>query len=610
MWPDNETDQDFLNFSGVAETTAEIIVQAQGRPISIGVSGAWGAGKSSLLRLIRRAIGNRSKEFVFVEFNAWLYQGYDDARAALLDVIAETLTSEAERRESGVDKARELLRRVDWLRLAKLAAVPALALAFGIPPVGLVAEAINAGKALLGGKADEEAVTEAGGTAQKVVDATERLMKERPDSSPPKEIHAIRECFEQALLEMGVTLVVLIDDLDRCLPQTTVSTLEAIRLFLFLDHTAFVIAADEAMIKHAVRKHFDGLDDAIVTNYFDKLIQIPVHVPPLGTLEVRAYMMLLYIQNSSLPDDEKNRIRVEVCRQLGQSWRGGRVDRAFMQTICENMPADLVARLDAADRLAPIMTTASQIHGNPRLIKRFMNAVSLRMAVAEANGVGVDEAVLAKMLLFERCAVPAAYSALTSAISRDGEGKPRILGDWETSSLAGAELKLDPPWNDSFIREWLTLPPRLSELDLRGVLYVCRDHAPLITPGDRLSSEGAEVLAAILQVPETASVLCERMRQIPHHEMTIIMDRVLERARQIQEWGTPPILDACIAVATADPSQCSHLEAFLRERPASQIRPSIVPRIADEPWAESVFNKWRSSGVAAPVIAAIAHLRG
>jgi predicted KAP-like P-loop ATPase len=95
MWPDNETDRDFLNFSGVAETVAEIVVQAQGRPISIGVSGAWGVGKSSMIKLIRRSLTERSRkgerDFVFVEFNAWLYQGYDDARAALMEVIATTL---------------------------------------------------------------------------------------------------------------------------------------------------------------------------------------------------------------------------------------------------------------------------------------------------------------------------------------------------------------------------------------------------------------------------------------------------------------------------------------------------------------------------------------
>src|SRR5438552_7700354 len=126
MWPDNETERDFLNFTGVAETVAEIIVQTGGQPISIGVSGAWGVGKSSMIKLIRRALNESATgkrgEFVFVEFNAWLYQGYDDARASLLEVIATILAREAEARQTGLDKARELLKRVDWLRAAKLTA--------------------------------------------------------------------------------------------------------------------------------------------------------------------------------------------------------------------------------------------------------------------------------------------------------------------------------------------------------------------------------------------------------------------------------------------------------------------------------------------------------
>ena len=90
-----------------------------------------------MIKLIRAALEGRESAIVFVEFNAWLYQGYDDARAALLEVIASTLTEEAERRETGLDKARELLGRVNWLRAAKLTAGSALALTLGLPPVGL-----------------------------------------------------------------------------------------------------------------------------------------------------------------------------------------------------------------------------------------------------------------------------------------------------------------------------------------------------------------------------------------------------------------------------------------------------------------------------------------
>jgi predicted KAP-like P-loop ATPase len=425
------------------------------------------------------------------------------------------------------------------------------------------------------------------------------------DSSPPKEIHAIRKCFEDALKEMRVTLVVLIDDLDRCLPPTTIATLEAIRLFLFLENTAFVIAADDAMIKHAVRKHFDGVDDKLVTNYFDKLIQVPIRVPPLGTQEVRAYMMLLFVENSTLAPEEKESIRARVCAQLAQTWRGRRVDRAFMETLHQNLPPELVARFDSADRLAPLMTTASQIAGNPRLIKRFLNALSIRMAIAKVHGVGIDEAALAKMLLFERCGEPAAYDALAKAVTEDEQGKPHFLTEWEEKAHTGQELELDAPWDSPFIREWLTVPPRLGDLDLRGILYVSREHGPLITPEDRLSSEAADVLVALLQNPDMAATLRDRMTRLSRPEMTVIMDRVLERARREQSWGTPPILDASIAVAAADPPQGKRVAAFLRERPSAQITPSLIPKIADEPWAGELLDAWKNSDVTAQVKRAI-----
>jgi predicted KAP-like P-loop ATPase len=52
------------------------------------------------------------------------------------------------------------------------------------------------------------------------------------------------------------TLVVFIDDLDRCLPDTIIATLKAIELFLFVSGTAFVIGADERPVPYTVRLRF------------------------------------------------------------------------------------------------------------------------------------------------------------------------------------------------------------------------------------------------------------------------------------------------------------------------------------------------------------------
>lgn len=610
MWPDNETDRDFLNFTSIADTVAEIIVQAGGRPISIGISGAWGVGKSSMIKLVRRSIALRKKEgerdFVFVEFNAWLYQGYDDARAALMEVIGSQLAEEAQKRKKGIEKAKEFLERVRWFRLVKLVAGSAVALHAGLPPVGLLGELSGLAHSVFAGDVTEATIDGTEKVIDEVAKTAPGLIASKKKTSPPKEIHALRESFEETLTAMGVTLVVLIDDLDRCLPETTISTLEAIRLFLFLKNTAFVIAADDGMIKHAVRRHFDGIDDAIATNYFDKLVQLPIRVPPLGTQEVRAYMILLFIENSVLDPAEKERIRESVCVQLGQTWQGKRVDRAFVRSLSSKLTDDLIGQIDTAERLAPLMTTASGIVGNPRLIKRFLNALAIRMAISRAHGVGVDEAVLVKVMLFERVANPKAYAELTKAVSENSEGKPLFLAEWEDKANAGQELKLTGAWDDPFVREWLTLPPRIANLDLRGVLYVSREHAPLITPQDRLSSEAAELLTALIEHPDVSGTLKDRLSKVVRTEIMVIMDRLLERARQEQDWGVPMILEACLTVAEADPPQGSRLAAFLAERPSAQIKANIVPKIADQPWAKSVLDAWeKSGGLSNPVKAAI-----
>lgn len=593
MWTDNETESDFLNFGSVAKTVSQVVVDANDRPISIGVSGAWGVGKSSMIKLIQNELRNsESKNYVFVEFNAWLYQGYDDARAALIEVVASTLLKEAEKRKSGTEKAKDLLARVDWFRAMKVSASSAISLALGLPPVGLVNEMVQAGRGLLDGDVAQADIEATENVAKNLSKATNGVVLPKKIKTPPQEIEALRRSFEETLEEIGVTLVVLIDDLDRCLPETTISTLEAIRLLLFLKHTAFVIAADDQMIKHAVKRHFQGVEDELVTNYFDKLIQVPIRVPPLGTQEVRAYMMLLHIENSSLNQTQKEELRVAVCNQLGKTWQGKRVDLKFLKEINNELPDELITRLDAADRLAPLMTSATGISGNPRLIKRFLNALSIRMSMAKSQGITIDEASLAKILLFERCGNPKAYAEIVKSVTENNEGKPRFLSEWEQKLISGEDLKLNPPWDEQFATEWLRLSPQLGDRDLRGALYVSREHAPLITPEDRLSPEAADLLQAYLEHPDMAASTKSQIKKIQKPELVVIMDRLLEKANNEQEWGTPAILDACILIAQTDPTQAQRLVGFLKDRPASQIKAGIIPKLDGEMWVKDLFSFW------------------
>lgn len=585
MWSDNETNRDFLNFKCVADTVSQIVGQADGQPLSIGVSGSWGVGKSSMLKLISDSLQKQpGKKYIFVNFDAWLYQEYDDARAALMEVIAKTLIDHAEANSTAMAKAQSFLRKINWFRVASLVADVGSSVYTGVPLPSLIGSNLQSNPNILNDESDQ----------------TEPL-------TPPARVQELRQHFSDALSEMNATLVVFVDDLDRCLPKTTIATLEAIRLFLFIANTVFIIAADDRMIRQSVKVHFQGpdMDENLVTSYFDKMVQIPVRVPPLGIQEVRSYMMLLFVENSQLSIDERENIRSLVCDRLSESWQGGRVDINFMTSIIEDCPSRLHNNLLLADRLAPLMTTSRQIAGNPRLIKRFLNTLSIRMSIADSQGIPIDEGVLAKMLLFERCADDEAYSHLVSEIINGDDGKPSFLQRLESQMRygVGVENTPSPSWNTPFVQQWLLLQPTFADLDLRPVVYVSRENLPIISHTDQLSTKATELLEALFKLDSRASpALSDELRILPALELTVMVERLMVRARQEQAWGTPNVLWGLLTAIDVDKRLASEFTRFLETLPGDRLRPDIIPVLGDRPWARTAITKWRNQDTTPPPV--------
>lgn len=613
MWLDSETNRDFLNFRAVADTAAEMIFRAKGKPLSMGISGGWGVGKSSMVQLIQDSLKSKfGDSFVFVDFNAWLYQGFDDARAALMEVIGQGLLAHAEKHKKPTEKIKEWISRIRWVRATGLVGRAVIAVkTAGLSEVGLAAAAAAAAH----GNLEDKNVTAIEAAGKSIASAATGVVGEKPKDSPPKEIHALREHFVKILEEMKLTLVVFVDDLDRCLPDTAIETLEAMRLFLFMDSTAFVIAADEKMIRQAVRLHFKDqtLDEDLVTNYFDKLIQIPIRVPQLGTQEVRAYLFLLYIENSEIPLAAKENARKLICQRLGETWQGKTVDLEFAISTAPNCPEQLKTNFEQAARIAPILTSAKQIKGNPRLIKRFLNTLSIRMTMATAQQVTVDEAALTKMLLFERCGDEAAYSVLLKEINERDDGKPVTLKPWEELVAKGEKPQLPTSWDNDFTRDWLALAPQLHDSDLRAVVYVSREHLPIISRADQLSEEATNLLEALFSIRQAAGdELVTKLKALSKRELSVIIEKLTPRAKQVNEWGNPPVLHAFLAVAQADGSFEDNIARFLAQLPPNQIRPAIVPLLKDKAWATRLLKSWKEhAGTTALVKKAIeAEMKG
>ena len=87
----------------------------------------------------------------------------------------------------------------------------------------------------------------------------------------------------------------------------------------------------------------------------------------------------------------------------------------------------------------------------------------------------------------------------------------------------------------------------------------------------------------------------DQLAKLSKPEIGFIMERLLVEAKQVQEWGQPGILFACMAVVEAVPEQGERLAAFLDSIPVKQLQPAIVPTLANAPWASAVLKRWEDS---------------
>lgn len=608
MWNDIETSTDYLHFSVVSQAVADMIVESGKSPISIGVSGSWGSGKSSMVKMIGQDLKNRdenNKNYIFLEFNAWLYQGYDDARAALLQSVSKKLSSVMKKRkipeEDDVwDKLKKFTKRISWFQVSKLTLPLMAGFIPGVNAIGAIGGLVSAISNSIGNPEEASANSEAVNSAfEKLAPEVKELLKDEATKPATEQIEGLRKEFQVLLEKLDVKLVVLVDDLDRCLPETAVSTLEAMRLLLFVDRTAFIIAADEQMIRNGVRAHFGNveLSEGLITSYFDKLIQVPITVPRLGIAEIKVYIVLLYIEADIRKNNLEEKMLTDAQKKLNgllsNAWQTPVTKEAIEKALEKITLEGLSGYVSLADQLAGILATADNIKGNPRLIKRFMNSLEIRKKVATFNGITVDPGLLIKMLLFERCASVGAFDYLSQQVLQDEEGKPNFIKELEDSLVTGNEYNApDANWETDFIKKWLLLSPALSEMDLRPLIYLSKDRSMPFAAYDELSPEGKKILEAlkVVQNGPLNQGLIDKIKGIGEMESTLILNQIARIGRGNQ-WQVDTVC-AAIHITEAYPSIGDRLALALGEIPSKSVKPAIVERIKDKDWAKGLLEKW------------------
>ncbi len=432
MWSDNEAETDLLQFTYLAKAVTRLVGMPHLLPTTIGVFGDWGSGKSTLLKIIHNALKD-DPDTLCISFNGWLFESYEDAKTALMGTILDDLQVRISADRTLLERCQGLLgklvKRVNWLQLASMAgryAIPALMGSYH-PSIAHMQQDIHQAVQTLPGALTQEA---------KDLDVTsmKQLLDEVPDGPENirRNIRDFRKDFALLLEKADIKrLVVFIDDLDRCLPENIIETLEAIKLFLFVSGTAFIIGADERLVQYAVRQRFPelpGPEAEVGRDYLEKLVQIPIRLPALNAVELESYLSLLFAERD-LSGSEYTLAAGHLQRFLTEARVQGTSNHLFnlehARTLFESgtIPVSFESDLDLVAQIAPIL--APGLGGNPRRTKRFLNTLMLRMVISEDRSLPVKRRVLAKLMLLEYLK-PEFFRQLAQLQSQQ-DGKPEEL---------------------------------------------------------------------------------------------------------------------------------------------------------------------------------------
>ncbi len=346
--PEDEQ-KDQLGIEPYYEGLTEFVRHCQ-TPMTIGLQGEWGSGKTSLMNYVKSTLECADEEGTTKTywFETWQYGavgGSDSLGMLLLRDLSNRLLEE-------LKDASVRLRYSSNLKGAFSAAIPAMA--------GLATTAMT--------RSDRagEAASAAAGT----------LTGARRED--------MRVCFKELVDEALGTgdgdrrLVVFIDDLDRVPPKLAVRLLEVLKNFMDVPRCVFVVACDYEVVREGVADLMGisatelGRKSEKVDAFFHKLFQVQFHMPvgaySIDTL-LKDYLSSCLIKHNEhlkgLTTKARNE-KIETFLHTG-SVRGGEKD---------------VAAGDWYDLLREVVQAA--IGTNPRAFKRYLNLLDLTCCVDSA----------------------------------------------------------------------------------------------------------------------------------------------------------------------------------------------------------------------------------
>lgn len=229
------------------------------------LNGKWGTGKTFVLNMLEENLltYQAGEKYLVFHYNCWKYDYYEEPLFAIVAALLE-----------GIDEEIHLFSEEARIR-AKVS------LQMAQPVLKEIAAAVS--KAKLG--VDLTCVPEMIAEGRGLYEETKNSINKQKEYDPYFSFNSTLRYVQEQLEKLGkeCTIVVVVDELDRCLPTYAIKVLERLHhLFYGLNNSAVVLAMDKEQIDHTIKRVFGNEID--IDQYLKKFIAFQMELDT-GTIQ-------------------------------------------------------------------------------------------------------------------------------------------------------------------------------------------------------------------------------------------------------------------------------------------------------------------------------------
>lgn len=248
---DNETDKrDILNRQPLVEHITNIIntISESKGTCTLALNGEWGSGKTFLLEMIEKVLKNQyaGKNLVF-KYNCWQYDFYEEPLVALVASLLDSIR--------------------DYKKILPQESIETISLV------------LNVALEVFGKFMENTIGFNPVEHANNALDITEEENNKRTKfdtySDLKEGINSLRTALET--LAKKYTIIVVVDEVDRCIPPYAIKVLERLHHLLGgIPNLVVLIAVDKKQLDHSIRQLFGA--ETNTEKYLQKFINFEIKV--------------------------------------------------------------------------------------------------------------------------------------------------------------------------------------------------------------------------------------------------------------------------------------------------------------------------------------------